>query len=134
MSQAAQPTVTQRVIQAINERDWRTLATLMPAERALEFQTSQFLAAFPDIQTTIDEQFVDGDRVIARWTNRGTHLGPFLGIAATGASIEYTGISIDQIVDGKIIDSWIVSDMWDLLQQLGVTIQPVGTGSAPESP
>jgi predicted ester cyclase len=134
MSRPAQLAVTRRVIQAINERDWATLATLMPVERAMEFQSSQFLAAFPDIQTTIDELFADGDRVIARWTNRGTHLGPFLGIAATGKSIAYMGISIDQIADGQIVDSWIVSDMWDLLQQLGVTIQPVGRGSAVNSP
>jgi predicted ester cyclase len=126
MPREAQLAITQAVIQALNARDWATMATLMPTERAAGFRDSQFLAAFPDIQTTIDALFVDGDRVIARWTNRGTHLGPFLGIAATGASIEYSGMSIDQIADGIVVDSWIIADTWELLQQLGVAIPAAG--------
>ncbi len=42
------------------------------------------LAAFPDVHFTIEELLVDGNRVILRWRNEGTHEGEFMGIPATG--------------------------------------------------
>ena len=46
-----------------------------------------------------------------------TQTGPFLGIAATGRKATVTGMSIQRIVDGKIVEGW---DNWD---QLGLLVQ-----------
>src|ERR1700722_13248569 len=68
--------------------------------------------AFPDITVTIEDAFESGDKVVARWTATMTHKSGELGIAASGKSVTISGISIAQIVNGKIIAGW---DRWDEL-------------------
>lgn len=77
-----------------------------------------YRAAFPDLHFTIDEQMAEGDRVITRWTSRGTHRGQLMELAPTGKSTMVTGISIDRIENGKIAETWVSWDMAGLMQQL----------------
>jgi steroid delta-isomerase-like uncharacterized protein len=79
-----------------------------------------YRTAFPDLRVTIEDQLAEGDRVATRWTARGTHQGELMGIAATGKEATVTGLSIDRITDGKIVESWNNWDTLGLLQQLGV--------------
>jgi len=53
-----------------------------------------FLAAFPDLTASMDDLVVAGDRVVGRFTYRGTHRGPLLGIPPTGRPIEMRSIDI----------------------------------------
>ncbi len=78
------------------------------------------LTRFPDFHVTIEDQIAEGDRVVTRVTFRGTHSGEFGGIAATGRQVEYGGITIDRIVDGKVVEGWHVADELGMLRQLGV--------------
>ena len=78
------------------------------------------LAAFSDRQVTIADQVSDGDKVATRWTATGVHSGPFQGIPATGRQVNLTGISIDRIAGGAVVESWEVTDDAGLLRQLGV--------------
>src|SRR5205809_2652518 len=55
---------------------------------------TQGLAAFPDSRFTIEEMIAEGDRVVTRWSSRGTHLGEFTGIPATGKPTNTNAISI----------------------------------------
>jgi steroid delta-isomerase-like uncharacterized protein len=80
--------------------------------------------AFPDVHFTIDEQIAEGDKVVTRWTGRGTHKGELLGIPATGKSSTVTGIAVDRIVNGKIAESWGIFDQFGMMQQLGVIPMP----------
>ena len=80
--------------------------------------------AFPDWNMTAEEMLGEGDTVVTRWRARGTHLGPFQGIPATGKEVEVTGIAIDRVVDGKRVESWVQWDMLGLLQQLGMKLVP----------
>lgn len=80
--------------------------------------------AFPDLHFTIEDLLVDGDRVATRWTATGTHEGEFQGIAPTGQSIRLTGIDIDRLVDGKVVECWPEANELGLLQQLGVIPMP----------
>lgn len=43
----------------------------------------EFGRAFEDARFDIDEIFGSDDRVVVRWTLRGTHTGPFAGVPAT---------------------------------------------------
>jgi steroid delta-isomerase-like uncharacterized protein len=79
-----------------------------------------YRAAFPDLTLTIDDQIAEGDRVVTRWTARGTHSGDLWGIAATGKEVTVTGTAIDRIEDGRIVESWSHWDALGLMQQLGV--------------
>lgn len=83
-----------------------------------------YRAAFPDIHITIEDQIADGDRVVTRWSAKGTHQGELMGMPATGKQTTVTGITIDRIADGRIAESW---DNWDtlgLMQQLGAIPAP----------
>lgn len=76
-------------------------------------------AAFPDMRLTIEDVFGEGDRVVTRWTARGTHEAELFGVPATGKQATVTGITISRIVDGRIAESWISWDTLGLLQQIG---------------
>lgn len=76
--------------------------------------------AFPDLRATVEEQIAEGDKVLTRWSARGTHEGELLGIPPTGKQSTVTGMTLDRFEGGKIVESW---DNWDtlgMLQQLGV--------------
>ena len=76
--------------------------------------------AFPDLEYTLEDLIAEGDRVVERWTCRGTHEGALFGIPPTGKQITSTGILIHRIVDGKIVEFVEVADGLGLMQQLGV--------------
>jgi steroid delta-isomerase-like uncharacterized protein len=78
------------------------------------------LAAFSDRQVVIADQVVNGDKVATRWKLTGVHSGEFNGIPATGRHVSMTGISIDRIAGGKIVESWEITDDAGLLRQLSV--------------
>lgn len=83
-------------------------------------QFAQMLrAAFPDYRLTNDDTIEAADRVVVRWTHRGTHDGEFLGIAPTGREVVITGIDIFRIDDGKLAELWQVTDQLGLMRQLG---------------
>ena len=78
------------------------------------------LIGMPDWHTRIDDLIAEGDKVVARITMTGTHTGDFWGIPATGKRVEFTGIYIVRIAEGKIVEHWGEEDGVSLLQQLGV--------------
>ena len=75
--------------------------------------------AVPDYNVTIEDQFAEDDKVVTRWTARGTHKGKFQGIAPTGRQVSVTGMTISRYVGGKIAESWIELDTLALMRQLG---------------
>ena len=77
-----------------------------------------------DAHWEVNELFSSGDRVVARWTGSGTHLGELMGIDPTGASITVDAISIFRVGDGQIHEEWTVWDALGLLQQLGAAPTP----------
>ena len=83
--------------------------------------------AFPDIHYTINDMVAEGERIATRWTLRGTHLGEFFGIAATGNAVSVEGIHILRFVEGQIVECWEVWDQLSMLRQLG-TVPPKPAG------
>ena len=81
---------------------------------------SSFFTAFPDIEATMDDLIVAGDRVAGRFTYRGTHAGPFYGMAATGNAIEMRSIDIWRTQDGEFAEHWDELNLLDLFQQIGM--------------
>jgi steroid delta-isomerase-like uncharacterized protein len=79
-----------------------------------------YRSAFPDLRFTIDDQIAEGDKVVMRYTARGTHKGELMGIPPTGKQITVTGITIGHIVGGKYVESWANYDALGMMQQLGV--------------
>jgi len=83
-----------------------------------------FRAAFPDARFTVEDMVAEGDRVAARLTMRGTHLGPLNGAPPTGRAVVVSGMSIERIADGRIVEGWNENDALGLLQQLGMLPPP----------
>ena len=74
--------------------------------------------AFPDLQAHIEDIVTAQDKVAVRLRFRGTHRGEFLGIPATGRTIDYVSHEFYRIAGGLIAEEWICSDMATLLRQL----------------
>jgi steroid delta-isomerase-like uncharacterized protein len=75
-------------------------------------------------QFTLEDMIAEGDRVAVRWTNRGIHVGEFMGIPPTGKAFAIAGIDIHRLENGKLAEHWHVVDVLSQLQQLGVIPQP----------
>ncbi|WP_084216312.1 ester cyclase [Pseudonocardia spinosispora] len=77
-------------------------------------------SAFPDFTPDIRWQTLSGDLVTTFKIYRGTHRGPFLGIAPTGLSFEIETVDVMRVVDGRITEHWGVANLLKMLTQLGV--------------
>lgn len=78
-----------------------------------------FRDAFPDLEVTIDELVVEGDRVAVATTMRGTHRGELMNLPPTGKRVSVTGIDMVRIEDGKIVEHRGLTDTVGLMRQLG---------------
>ena len=81
--------------------------------------TMRLFSAFPDGRFTVEDTIAEGDQVVSRYTFRGTHQGPFRGIAPTGRPVVFTGNEIHRIVDGQIVEQWSEFDSSGVARQLG---------------
>ena len=50
-------------------------------------------AAFSNIRLSVEDQVAEGDKVVTRWTGRGTHQGELMGISPMGNQLEITGLT-----------------------------------------
>jgi steroid delta-isomerase-like uncharacterized protein len=83
----------------------------------------EVLAAFPSRHIRIEDQISEGDRVVTRWTFTGRHDGELLGIPATGVDVEFNGIDIHRIRNGRIVEEWSSWDTLGLMRQLGAVAE-----------
>ena len=83
-----------------------------------------FRTAFPDLQLGLEDLIAEGDRVVARWTLRGTHRGAFMGVPATGKAVATGGIGIYRLTEGRIAEYWGSFDAMGLMRQLGAIPLP----------
>ncbi|HUR36083.1 MAG TPA: ester cyclase [Vicinamibacterales bacterium] len=84
-------------------------------------------AALPDLNFASDTGLMvgEGDRVVLRGTVTGTHTGADLfGVKASGKKLEWTGIDISRVTDGKITERWLSADILRLMQELGLVPTP----------
>jgi len=80
---------------------------------------AQFREAFPNIEVVVEDTIAEGDKVVARCSVRGKHVGDSLGFKATGTQAEFDGITIVRIKDGKFIEAWNNFDFMKMYRQLG---------------
>jgi len=80
---------------------------------------AQFREAFPNIEVVVEDQIAEDDLVATRCTVRGKHTGDSFGIAATDSPVDFTGISITRIANGKIVEAWNNFDFMRMYRQLG---------------
>lgn len=99
---------------------------------------TRWRTAFPDFAETVDEVYMDGDRVITVSTMTGTHdgvlqsrLGP---IAPTGRRVSWSRIAVRRLDGGRFADGFFEEDEVGLLEQLGVLDLSSGPARGRHSP
>ena len=84
-----------------------------------------FRQAFPDdFFWRVEEQVVEGEKVTTRYTLGGTHQGEFFGVPGTGRRGEISGINIDRVEGGKVVEEWASYDLLGGLRQIGAIPEP----------
>ncbi|BAZ47622.1 hypothetical protein NIES4103_02240 [Nostoc sp. NIES-4103] len=84
----------------------------------LKAQMSMFAAAFPDIEFLIDDIFAEEDKVAVVYTAPGTHQGTFAGIAPTNKKVEWKGIIVYRLENGKVAELTAYWNDCELIEQL----------------
>jgi steroid delta-isomerase-like uncharacterized protein len=80
-----------------------------------------YINAFPDANVTVEDEIAEGEKVVNRFTIRGTHQGEIEDLGPpTGRQIEQKGITISRIEGGKIVEEWQSYDNLSMMQQLGL--------------
>ena len=77
------------------------------------------LTAFPDLTTNIQDMFVSGDKLAVTLIWRGTHTGPYGGVAATGKPVEVRDTAIWHFTGGKVTEILTLQDQFAILKQIG---------------
>ena len=80
---------------------------------------AEWRAGFPDLDLAIKDLIAEEDKVVSRFVLRGTHRGPFLGVPATGRTVEVVSFGIDRVSDGQLVESWVSLDGLALLRHPG---------------
>lgn len=127
-------TIYPRLADAVNTRQLDALDALIaptilnhgaepddpPGAERLKRNFRSLITAFPDLRIIVEDQIAEGDMVVVRWTDTGTHLGSFMGQPPTGKSLLLTGIDILRIADGQIVERWSEYDMLSVLASLDI--------------
>jgi steroid delta-isomerase-like uncharacterized protein len=85
-------------------------------------QVERFLTGLPDLNFVVDETISEKDKLVVAWTITGTHKGELFGAPATNKKVAFSGITINQIAGGKILESTVAWDGLGLLKQLGIQL------------
>lgn len=123
MSMEENKAIVRRFLEALDQRNFAALTEHPGLYQTVERQPA-IRAAFPDLRTTVEHQIAEGDTVATRATLRGTHLGPFMGVAPTNKQLTWSVLLMDTIVDGRIVLHYANADWIGVLVKLGVVPPP----------
>jgi steroid delta-isomerase-like uncharacterized protein len=85
-------------------------------------QLERFLVGLPDLKLKIDDTVSEGEKLVVFWTMTGTHRGEFLGVPPTNKRVAFSGITINLIAEGKILESTVIWDGLGLMKQFGIDL------------
>ena len=78
-----------------------------------------FHSAFPDLFHVIEDLIAEADKVVGRFTLRGTQKGELLGIAPKHRSVKFTATGIYRFENGLLAEDWIEYDALGILNRIG---------------
>ena len=98
---------------------------LEPTKEGVKQFFHMYRAAFPDLRMEAQDVLASGDKVVARTRATGTNQGEFMGMPATGKSVDVQLIDIIRFGDdGLAREHWGVFDALGMMQQLGAVPAP----------
>ena len=125
MSTEENKAVIRQAAEAVSNADFAALDELMAPDVAAEFREgiTELRQSFPDYHGADEIQVAEGDMVAGRFIFYGKHEGEFMGVAPTGRQVTFRGLSLNRLVDGKIVEAWIEMDLEDILGQIGAVVR-----------
>jgi serine phosphatase RsbU (regulator of sigma subunit) len=119
MSLEGNKALCNRGAEAISRGDFDAIDEIYAPDysQKLKEMLTEVRRAFPDFYGKNVIQIAEGDLVLNRTVLHGTHLGEFQGLTPTGKRVTVEALSIDRVVDGKIVASWSHMDLGELFQQ-----------------
>jgi predicted ester cyclase len=140
-AEALRALVRRHIEQGFNRGDWSVCETTLADDYTARYGANgeanvgrdhyvrvctYLRRSFPDVNITIEDLVVEGDKIVMRYTERGTLTGrPFLGIEPAGQQYAKPGTTMYRVVGSRLAESWGVEDTLGWFRQLGVTI-PIG--------
>ena len=103
------------------------LPPLPPGPETFRMAVGLWRTAIPDVHVNVEDVAGDGDRVYCRFTTRGTHQGPLMGIPPTGRPVTVHEMSCHRVVDGRVAESWIGDNVPRILLDIGALVQASGS-------
>lgn len=76
------------------------------------------LTSVPNLNVTVEYVLADQGGVAIRWSATGTQEGPFVGMEASGATLELEGTNVYRMACGKIVESWSELNALEILREL----------------
>ena len=100
------------------------LEVLLPfaVQRTLQ-AIAELRRSFPDYHGTNEIQVAEGDMVANRFVFYGTHQGEYMGVAPTGREVTFPGLTLDKVIDGKIVESIVEVNLEDISGQIGAVVR-----------
>jgi predicted ester cyclase len=92
-----------------------------PVRGAVEFKNvfHTFREALGDLEIAVERTVTEGDTCAAYCRVKGRHVGHALGGAPTHRPIEFTGIVMCVVNDGRLVEGWNCFDFLSMYQQIG---------------
>lgn len=134
--------IVREVYHLLNTRELDKLAQLIDpgfegpngekGAEGLAKTVAPIIAAFPDIQWTVEDLVAEGDKVVVRWSWTGTNKGVFRGVPPTGKTFTNHALILYQLKNGKILHAWMETDRMGFNQQLGLIPENLFPAAAPK--
>jgi predicted ester cyclase len=91
----------------------------MGGPQELKATIARMRTIFSRISLKVEDQLATGDKVVTRWTLYGVQTRKLWGVPPTGKKVIYTGITINRLAKGKIVEEWCEGNLLSLMQQIG---------------
>ncbi len=103
--------------------DWREYGTADPSDGFYTLDDERrtmasHKIAFPDKRTELHHVVADDDFVACSCTIRATHTGPYMGLEPTGKRVTMYEMMVNRVRDGRISESWAISNGAGFYEQL----------------
>jgi putative intracellular protease/amidase/predicted ester cyclase len=89
-----------------------------PADMKVHAQ--EWWTAFPDLTFAVESIVADGEGAMVYFRAQGTHKGVWYGLPATGRKADIKGVIVQRMVNGRIVEDWVMVDLLGVIQQLGL--------------
>jgi len=103
---------------AANVVDLFPLEGQAPGVEGFKERLTRLRKSFPDLSFTIETMIAEGNMVAERATLRGTHLGKFMGVPATGKQVTGNMMGFNTFANGRVVERGRIINVFGMMRQI----------------